>query len=859
MRARSTSSGFCRWSVAEASKPFCQMNQENQEFSIEDYRNYWLAAATADSSQRLQPPPGLIEAFWTAAGLPDQRWPTSPPRISGMGELVRDFYRAREASGKPNHYLNHDPWVHLAHSAGVLTDELWIQMTLENQYLWCHKCLVGWDRETFLRYRYQGHEPEAGTVEAFKLHHDSTLADQVNRMIAIAAATLDPRLHQMLAKIDHSGEERLLLACQHIEQQQVPSLTRAIAEHPLQHEALAKMAASEFTVEDAAGLQAALEGFSDHTLLLVEEFAASARPLIRGILDPRPGCSKLLRLRDALRGVIIDRSAVMSQLEPVSGELNSHEFNRMIGAVPSELFGWFRATFGDSAPEAMILDALDGRNRKKLEDSIKRHAQMAPKCYALLPLPEEPKARDAEVRARYLKIEEFLQGSKKFGSERQANNHVCAEVAQTNLALNAGYDDADELFFEIESKLAAEAADARFTSGEYEVSLSYSVEGPALVIVKDGKALKAVPPALKKTKGYQELHDLYEALRTQARRFRRALEKRMALASPIEPKQLASMWRAPILREMLAKLVMIDEHDHTGLLDDSGTALIAVTGEKHILSDEKLWIGHPVVLERLGVLPAWRSHCFDKEIVQPLRQIFREFYALAPAEIVSSSESHRFVGHLLATGPLGGLMKTRGWNSAGFDFPQPRKSFGALGLKAFFEVNDCGHYLTETQTVTSGVVYFEDTTGQRLPLETIPETVFSEVMRDVDLFVSVAQTAGDHESSKELIAQRQALLTALVGKLKLKGVSQEGGHAVIEGRRSIYYIHLATGAVYLGKGRHLCIVPAESWKKPQKIFLPFFADDDKRIAEIFSKILLLSQDDKITDPHILEQIDQALS
>jgi hypothetical protein len=834
------------------------MNQENQEFSIEDYRNYWLAAATADSSQRPQPPPGLIAAFWTAAGLPDQRWPTSPPRISGMGELVRDFYRAREAAGKPNHYLDHDPWVHLAHSAGVLTDELWIQMTLENPYLWCHKCLVGYDRETFLRFRYHGQEPEEGTVEAFKLHHDSTLADQVNRMIASAATTLDPRLHQMLANIDHGGEERLLLACQHIERQQVPSLTRAIPEHPHQHEALAKMAASEFTVEDAAGLQAKLEGFSDHTLLLVEEFAEPARPLIRRILDPRPGCRELLRLRDALRGVINASWQGFSGLAATSGELNAHEFNRMIAVVPSVLFGWFRATFGDSAPEAMILDALAGRNQKKLEESIKRHAQMAPKCYALLPLPEEPKARDAEVRARYLKIEEFLQGSKKFGSERQANNRVCAEVAQTNLALNAGYDDADELFFEIESKLAAEAADARFSSGEYELSLSYSVEGPALVIAKDGKALKAVPPAIKKAKGYQEFHDLYEAIRTQARRFRRALEKRMALASPIDPKQFASMWRAPILREMLAKLVLIDEYDHTGLLDGSATALITAGGEKHLFTDGKLRIAHPVVLERLGVLPAWRSLCFEREIVQPLRQVFREFYALAPAEIISSPESQRFVGHLLATGPLGGLMKNRGWNTAGFEYPQPRKAFGALGLKAFFEVNDCGHYLTETQTVTSGVVYFEDQAGQRLPLETIPETVFSEVMRDVDLFVSVAQTADDHTSSKELIAQRQALLTALVGKLKLKGVSQEGGHAVIEGRRSIYYVHLATGAVYLGKGRHLCIVPAESWKKPQKLFLPFFADDDKRIAEIFSKILLLSQDDKITDPHILEQIARAL-
>lgn len=57
---------------------------------------------------------------------------------------------------------------------------------------------------------------------------------------------------------------------------------------------------------------------------------------------------------------------------------------------------------------------------------------MALKSYALLPLPEEPKTRDAEIRARYLKIEEFLKGSKKFGSQRQANNQTCAEVAQIN-------------------------------------------------------------------------------------------------------------------------------------------------------------------------------------------------------------------------------------------------------------------------------------------------------------------------------------------------------------------------------------------------------------------------------------------
>lgn len=839
------------------------MNQDNQDFSLEDYRNYWLGSVQSDVPRPPEQVP-LQRAFWVAAGFDHYGSELiAPAGIPGLGELVRNFYGALFKVGPPYPvyaaYVNRDrQWAHLAHSTGVLTEDLMQKLAEISPNLWTYSGLISQTRQDLLQYRFDNQEPPDGSAEAFQLNHLATLADRVTRLIDEAATTLDPRLHQMLANVDHLGEERLLLACRHLERLGISSLTRANPKLPNQHEALAKMAASEFTVEDAAGLQAKLEGFPDHPLLLVEEFAASARPLLRGILDGRRGCRELLRLRDALRGVINVSWEGFSGLAATSGELNAQEFHRMIAVVPKELFGWFRATFDDSGPEAMILDALDGRNQRKLEESIKRHAQMAPKCYALLPLPEEPKARDAEVRARYLKIEEFLKGSKKFGSERQANNRVCAEVAQTNLALNAGYDDADELFFEIESKLAAEAADARFNSGEYGVSLSYSAEGPALVIEKDGKALKAVPPALKKNKGYQEFQGVFEALRTQTRRFRRALEKRMALASPIDSKQLASMWRAPVLREMLANLVLIDERDHAGLPDGTATALITAGGEKHIISDGKLRIAHPVELERLGVLPAWRAHCFDKEIVQPLRQVFREFYALAPAESVSSPESHRFVGHLLATGPLGGLMKTRGWSTAGFEYPQPRKSFGTPGIKAFFEVTDCGHYLTETQTVNSGVVHFEDHAGQRLPLETIPETVFSEVMRDVDLFVSVAQSAADHGSSKEMIAQRQALLTALVGKLKLKGVSQEGGHAVIEGRRSSYHVHLATGAVYLGKGRHLCIVPTESWRKPQKLFLPFFADDDKRIAEIFSKILLLSQDDKISDPHILEQIERAL-
>ena len=61
----------------------------------------------------------------------------------------------------------------------------------------------------------------------------------------------------------------------------------------------------------------------------------------------------------------------------------------------------------------------------------------------------------------------------------------------------------------------------------------------------------------------------------------------------------------------------------------------------------------------------------------------------------------------------------------------------------------------------------------------------------------------------------------------------------------------------MGEGRHLCIVPAAAWKQANKVYLPFLEEDDRKISEIFSKILLLSKDTTIKDRLILAQIAAA--
>jgi hypothetical protein len=50
----------------------------------------------------------------------------------------------------------------------------------------------------------------------------------------------------------------------------------------------------------------------------------------------------------------------------------------------------------------------------------------------------------------------------------------------------------------------------------------------------------------------------------------------------------------------------------------------------------------------------------------------------------------------------------------------------------------------------------------------------------------------------------------------------------------------------------LCIVPVHAQHRG-RIFLPF-ADDDPKMAEVVSKVLLLARDKDIKDPTILEQI-----
>ena len=150
------------------------------------------------------------------------------------------------------------------------------------------------------------------------------------------------------------------------------------------------------------------------------------------------------------------------------------------------------------------------------------------------------------------------------------------------------------------------------------------------------------------------------------------------------------------------------------------------------------------------------------------------------------------------------------------------------------------------------VVFSDRKTGEARKIKEIPDVIYSEVMRDVDLAVSVAHAGGvDPETSHSTIEMRRAIAECSLELFRIENVRLEGSHALIDGKLGQYSVHLGSGVVHQIGNAMLSVVPVHSQHRG-RIFLPFI-DDDPKTAEILSKILLFAEDAKIKDPAILSQ------
>jgi hypothetical protein len=319
----------------------------------------------------------------------------------------------------------------------------------------------------------------------------------------------------------------------------------------------------------------------------------------------------------------------------------------------------------------------------------------------------------------------------------------------------------------------------------------------------------------------------------------------------------------------------------------------------------RLW--HPIGKDADEIV-AWRAWLDAQQIQQPFKQAHREIYLLTDAERNTRTYSNRFAAHIIRQHQFNALCGARGWKNklrllVDAEFPPASVLLPKWNLRAEFwvegigddygtDTNDSGvfHRLTTDQVrfyrldaaqVTSGgfdpgyTARHGETTAEPLALEEIPSLVFSEVMRDVDLFVGVASVGNDPTwndggpegryrdywnkvSFGELNASaktRREVLEQLVPRLKISGkCSFEEKFLVVQGSLRTYKIHLGSGNILMKPNdQYLCIVPKQSQSDADgKVFLPF--EGDRTLSVIISKAFLLADDAKIKDASIVSQI-----
>jgi hypothetical protein len=289
----------------------------------------------------------------------------------------------------------------------------------------------------------------------------------------------------------------------------------------------------------------------------------------------------------------------------------------------------------------------------------------------------------------------------------------------------------------------------------------------------------------------------------------------------------------------------------------------------------RLW--HPMSSSPEGVL-AWRRWLESHEVVQPFKQAHREVYVLTDAERKTRTYSNRFAAHILRQHQFAALAQHRGWDcrlQGDFDSDcSPTLALPQYRMTAEFWVEPVGGEPTQRGIhfhVASDQVRF----GR--PLADVPPVVFSEVMRDVDLFVAVASVGNDptwqdgdsrgayrdyweHYSFgplSETAATRWRVLKDLLPRLRIADrCSLIERFLVVRGDLRTYKIHLGSGNVLMEPNdQYLCVVPDRTSARSgatDRVFLPF--EGDSTLSIIVSKALLLAGDARITDAGILGQI-----
>lgn len=342
---------------------------------------------------------------------------------------------------------------------------------------------------------------------------------------------------------------------------------------------------------------------------------------------------------------------------------------------------------------------------------------------------------------------------------------------------------------------------------------------------------------------------------------------------------LAHPLRRPIAESLIWR---IDGESGAFAVMASGTIVADVRGEAiAVPAGARVRLWHPLDAAPAEVL-AWRRRIVDSGATQPIKQAHREIYVLTDAERQTRVYSNRFAAHILRQHQFRALCQARGWTyglmGAWDSWNLPQKVLPAHGLTAQYhvEVVDNGQR-TEAWVplhIASDQVRFVNGRSESVPLDDVPPVVFSEVLRDVDLFVAVTSVANDPNWTDggpdgrfggywtqwafgdlgQSAQTRRELIATIAPRLSIRDKLEiTEKFLVVEGKRQKYAIHFGSGNIQiLPANRYLCIVPDRPPLETEKLRLPFAGDS--LLSIILSKAFLLVDESRIKDETILRQL-----
>ena len=321
-----------------------------------------------------------------------------------------------------------------------------------------------------------------------------------------------------------------------------------------------------------------------------------------------------------------------------------------------------------------------------------------------------------------------------------------------------------------------------------------------------------------------------------------------------------------------------------GLAGDALTAHTADGARVSVAQAEAVALWHPLDSPR-DVLMDWRRRLLADLVVQPVRQAFRECYLVSAAEERAGGHSNRFAGHVFRQTQARALMKRRGWQPVpaawwddGIEHAVARRVFEPDGVRVefFFDpVEDIDpdpsgvhRYCTSDQ-----VRFFRGRTDEPLDLADIPPVVFSEALRDVDLFVSVTSIGADPDWHARAEGRRfhrywdafnfgpldaagdlrRQVLAELLPRLAIQDRCELGEpYLVVKGQLRTYRIHLGRGHVLLSPDNRRLTLASLPGRRAAQLYLP--VDDDPVLVRVLAAALTLADDAKITDERVLRQL-----